>query len=113
MLSEVLDPYALLVVLAAAAALFFALRDVHSGLGAFFLTVLVLGIVSVPAPGSAGLAHIRVIDTLIGAGLALATGSSLRLAGYAGLLRPPSVPPRRGGRGPFDGPRGPLREPQP
>ena len=50
---------------------FFALRNVNYALATLFLTPFVLVLIDILIPGQTLLAQVRILDTLIGAGLAL------------------------------------------
>jgi Fusaric acid resistance protein-like len=53
------------------ASLFFAMRTVNYALATFFLTPFVLVLLDILIPGQTMLAQVRILDTLIGAGLTL------------------------------------------
>ncbi len=58
-------------ILFALASTYFALRNVNYALGTLFLTPFVLVLLDILLPGQTIFAQIRILDTLIGAGLAL------------------------------------------
>ncbi len=58
-------------ILFALSSIYFAVRNVNYALGTLFLTSLVLVLLDILVPGQTILAQIRILDTLIGAGLSL------------------------------------------
>jgi uncharacterized membrane protein YccC len=68
------QPAVLVAVMAVLSVLTFALLPINYGLGVVFLTPLVIVLISASAPGHWGLAGDRILDTLIGAALALVGG---------------------------------------
>jgi len=71
------NPWVLLPFLFVFCALYFATRNINFGLGAVFITPFVLILVSIPNPGHPLIAETRILDTFIGAALALLTVSLL------------------------------------
>jgi uncharacterized membrane protein YccC len=53
------------------ASTFFAVRNVNYALATLFLTPFVLVLLNILIPGQTLLAQVRIVDTLIGAGLSL------------------------------------------
>jgi uncharacterized membrane protein YccC len=70
-LANVHDLWFLYCILFVFASVFYAVRNVNYALWTFFLTPFVLILFNILIPGQIYLAQIRILDTMIGAGLSL------------------------------------------
>ncbi len=81
------DRWALIAVLFVLSLLAISLVDVSYGLSVIFITPLVLVILNVPRPGQWELADVRVLNTLIGAGIGLLATTAILRGSERGLVR--------------------------